>query len=322
MKTLTAFVLCFLFVTSPSMPTEKKELNYNLSYRFQMDIKGRIFLFIPYRSFYEASASVNFIARKTNNSPFEFYYDGIGQTGYVMTSGGLTGTSLYFFTADYDMEKSTRFREDKITAFMKAYPSYKKSIKKIRRRPMTILSHNKDAIKFARNANGVHSNSAVNMKLTDSHSFTYSNIYKIMGKLLKAYNHSFLPECGLEGLKKNPYRNWFSKSLDFSRTMTEAARLSSEWAEKNARFKQKQSFMLQYRVTSVDDNYIVISGESRPNTRVWKRTKIKHVFRQVKVRLADHVVVEDMFYFNFINRKGKGGFVQLKLQIRNGLKES
>jgi hypothetical protein len=304
------------------MPTEKKELKYNLTYHFQMDIKGRILLFIPYRSFYEASASVNFIAGKTDNGPYEFYYDGINQTGYVMTTGGLTGTSLYFFTADYDMEKSTKFREDKITAFMKAYPSYKKSIRKIRRRPMTILSYNKDAIKFARNANGVHSNSVVNMKLTDSRSFTYSNIYKIMGKLLKIYNHSFLPEHGLEGLKKNPYRTWFSKSLDFSRIMTEAARLSSEWAEKNARFKQKQGFILQYQVASMDNHYIIIRGESHPNVRVWKKTKIKHVLRQVRIRLADHVVVEDMFYFNFINRKGKGGFVQLKLKIRNGLKKS
>jgi hypothetical protein len=291
------------------MPTGKKELKYSLTYRFQMDMKGRILLFIPYRSFYEASASVNFIAGKTDNGPYEFYYDGIDQTGYVMTTGGLTGTSLYFFTADYDMEKSTKFRKNKITAFMKAYPSYKKSIKKIRRRPMTILSHNKDAIRFTRDADGIHSNPVVNMKLTDPHSFTYSNIYKIMGKLLKVYNHSFLPEHGLEGLKKNSHRAWYSKSLDFSRIMTEAARLSSEWAA-------KQGFMLQYHVTSIDEDNLVIRGESRPNVTVWKKTKIKHVFRQVKVRLADHVVVEDMLYFNFIDRKGKGGFVRLTLKIR------
>lgn len=315
MKNLTAFVLCFLFITSPSMPAEKKELKYNLTYHFQMDIKGRILLFIPYRSFYEASASVNFIARKTNNSPYEFYYNGIGQTGYVMTSGGLTGTSLYFFTADYDMGKSTRFREDKITAFMNAYPSYKKSIKKIRRRPMTILSHNKDAIRFTRDADGIHSNSVVNMKLTESHSLTYSNIYKIMGKLLKIYNHSFLPEHGLEGVKKNSCRTWCSKSLDFSKVMTEAARLSSEWAEKNAAFIQKRNFMLQYQVASMDDHYITIRGESHPNVRVWKKMGIKHVLRQVRIRLEDNVVVEDMFYLNFMDKKGKGGFVQLKLKI-------
>ncbi|NIM16786.1 MAG: hypothetical protein GTO45_32755 [Candidatus Aminicenantes bacterium] len=317
MKNITIFLLCLLIVTSPSMPTEKKELKYNLTYRFQMDMKGRILLFIPYRSFYEASASVNFIARKTNNNPYEFYYDGINQTGYVMTTGGLTGTSLYFFTADYDMEKSTKFRENKITAFMKTYPSYKKSIKKIRRRPMTILSHNKDAIQFTRNANGVHSNSVVNMKLTDSRSFTYSNIYKIMGKLLKIYNHSFLPEHGLEGLKKNSHRTWYSKTLDFSRIMTEAARLSSEWAEKNARFKQKRNLILQYQVASVDDHYIVIRGESHPNVRVWKKMGIKHVLRQIRIRLQDNVVVEDTFYLNFFDRKGKGGFVQLKLKITN-----
>lgn len=282
-----------------------------------MDIKGRILLFIPYRSFYEASASVNFIAGKTGNNPYEFYYDGIGQTGYVMTSGGLTGTSLYFFTADYDMEKSTKFRENKITAFMKAYPSYKKSIKKIRRRPMTILSQDKDAIRFTRDADGIHSNPVVNMKLTDSRSFTYSNIYKIMGKLLKIYNHSFLPEHGLEGLKKNSYRTWYSKSLDFSKVMTEAARLSSEWAEKNAAFKQKRNFMLQYQVASMDEHYIIIRGESHPHVRVWKKMEIKHVLRQVRIRLEDNVVVEDMFYLNFMDKKGKGGFVQLKLQITN-----
>ena len=294
-------------------------LKYNFTYNFQTDMKGRILLVVPYRFFHEASASVNFIAGKNKEGHDEFCFAGIGGTGYVMTTGGLRGTSLYFFTADYDLEKAAKFRENKIANFKKAEPYYSENIRKIRRRPMKILSTTDDAIRFSRDPTGIHYNSRVNIRLTDPRSFTYSNIYKILGKILNLYNHSFLPkhEDRLEKNRLEQYihRVWFSKPLDFSKPLEAAARLTSEYAEKNTRFKQKQKLKIQYRVTALDNNHMEICGESYPDVIMGKKMKIRHILRRIKLRLEDDVLVEDMIYIDFRDKKGKGGTIRLKLQL-------
>jgi hypothetical protein len=296
-----------------------EKLKYNFTYNFQTDMKGRILLVVPYRFFHEASASVNFIAGKNKEGHDEFCFAGIGATGYVMTTGGLRGTSLYFFTADYDLEKAAKFRENKIVDFKKAESYYSENIRKIRRRPMKISSTTDDSIRFSRDPRGIHHHSRVNLQLTDPHSFTYSNIYKILGKVLNLYNHSFLPKHE-ERFEKNRleqyiHRVWFSKPLDFSKPLEEAARLTSQYAEKNLRFKQKQKFKIQYRITALDNNNMEICGESYPDVSIGKKMKIRHVIRRIKLRLEDGVLMEDMIYIDFKDKKGKGGTIRLKLRL-------
>lgn len=308
-----------------------ENLKYNFTYRFQMDMKGRILLIIPYRFYHEVSASVNFIARKDRGNRYEFCFDGIGGTGYVMTTGGLRGTSLYFFTADYSLEKAADFREKKIQEFKKKEPYYSENIKKIRRRPMKILSDTDDAVRFDRDSRGIHSNSLVNIQLTDSHSFTYSNIYKILGKMLNLYNHSFLPGNTPENKQENKQGNkqkvkadrleqlidytWYSKSLDFSKALGEAAGLTSEYAEKNTGFKQEQKFRMEYRITAVDKNYIEICGESYPDVTIGKKMKITQVLRKIRIQKDNDVMTEDMILLDFRNSKGRGGTVFAKLKL-------
>jgi len=305
--------------TTRMTDTGNNGLKYNFTYNFQTDMKGRILLVVPYRFFHEASASVNFIAVKNKEDHDEFCFAGIGGTGYVMTTGGLTGTSLYFFTADYDLEKAAKFRENKIVDFKKAEPYYSKNIRKIRRRPMKILSTTDDSIRFSRDPRGIHHHSRVNLQLTDPHSFTYSNIYKILGKILNLYNHSFLPggvdKPNVNRLEQYIHRVWFSKPLDFSRPLEEAIRLSSEYAEKNTRFKQNQKFKIQYRITALDNNNMEICGESYPDVIIGKKMKIRHVIRKIKLRLEDGVLIEDMIYIDFKDKKGKGGTIRLKLSL-------
>ncbi len=298
---------------------ENEKLKYNFTYSFQTDMKGRILLVVPYRFYHEVAASVNFIAGKNREDHYEFCFAGIGGTGYVMTTGGLTGTSLYFFTADYDLEKAANFRENKIVNFKKTEPYYSENIKKNRRRPMKILSFTDDSIRFSRDPTGIHYNSRVNMQLTDSRSFTYSNIYKILGKMLNLYNHSFLPggviKPKMNSLEQYIHRVWFSKPLDFSRSLEEAIRLSSEYAEKNTRFKQQQKFKIQYRITGLNNKVMEICGENYPDVIMGKKMKIRHILRKIKLRLEDDVLLEDMIYIDFRDKKGKGGTIRLKLQL-------
>jgi hypothetical protein len=320
------FILCIWFTfntqmtgTTRILSRGNEELKYNFTYNFQTDMKGRILLIVPYRFYHEVSASVNFIARKNQEEHYEFCFAGIGGTGYVMTTGGLTGTSLYFFTADYHLEKAANFRENKIVNFKKTEPYYSENIRKIRRRPMKILSTTDDAIRFSRNLTGIHYNSQVNIQLTDSYSFTYSNIYKILGKMLKLYNHSFLPggedRPEVNRLEQYIHRVWYSKPLDFSKPLEEAARLTSEYAEKNTRFKQEQKFRIQYRVTALNSSNMEICGESHPDVIIGKKMKIRHILRKIKLRLEDDVPVEDMIHLDFRDKKGRGGTVRLKLKL-------
>jgi len=314
------FLLCFDGSgnqTGTSNSNGDSSLNYTFTYNYQMDMKGKILFFITYRFYYEASASVNFISKVNKKDQYDFFFNGIKRTGYVMTTGGLTGNSLYFFTADYSKKNSTEFSEKKINSFKITNPYYAKNIKKIRLRPMVILSKNPKALRFTRDKRGIHYHPEVNIRLTDSHSHTYSNIYKILGKWLMAYNHSFLPKNGngFEGLKYRPDQYWYSSPLDFSRVLEAAAKLSSRRAEKQARFKQEKRFQLQYRIKSHKKNFLEICGESFPNVRIWKNMKIKHVLRKVKLRLNDSVVMEDSILLNFRDTKGRGGTVRLNLYI-------
>jgi hypothetical protein len=223
--------------------------------------------------------------------------------------------------SDYDLEKAAKFRKNKLILFKKAEPYYTENIKKIRHRPMKILSVTEDAIRFNRTPTGIHYDSKVNMQLTDSHSFTYSNIYKILGKMLSLYNHSFLPNekkrqsihsmISSESFKKV----WFSEPLDFSKPLEEAARLTSEYAEKNTRFKQNQPIRIQYRVIAMDNTNIEICGECSPDVRIGKKMKIRQILRKIKLRREDEVVTEDMIYLDFKDKKGKGGIMRLKLKL-------
>jgi hypothetical protein len=324
MKTVILLVLLFLIPPGWSAPLPPPPgdngtagLNYRFSYLFRMEMQGKIMLVVPYRFYHEASAAVNLRAGRKQNGDYEFCYTGVDRTGYVMTTGGLTGTSLYFFTADYDLERAVRFREERIRQFLLENPYYAAKIKKIRRRPMKILSAFPEAIRFSRDSRGIHTQPAVMMHLTDSHSNTYSNIYPLLGALLMSYNHSFLPpgRHGPDRLKRSGYLAWDSPPLDFSKPLTRAARLTSAGAEKRAHFKQKETFTLHYHIISANNGTLEICGEGYPEVTVWKDMKIRHTLRKITLRLEDGVVIEDRFFLDFRDEKGMGGTVALALEL-------
>jgi hypothetical protein len=325
-KTTIISFLLFLYLLSVGagltghLTCRTKPLKYNFTSLFRMDMEGSAFLFFDYKFFFETSASVNFFAQKDSNGRYAFKYNGIERTGYLLSTGGRKGSSLYFFTADYDLKRAQAFREKNIVAFRSDHPYYDKRLKKIRRRPMEILSSDPNDITFSRDSSGIHSEPMVKLRVSDSHSFTFSFIYEIMGKLLKSYCFSYLPEDGLEGIKYNfkinPSHSWLSEPLDFSTVLEETAKLSSEDAKKRARFRQSIPFTLKFHVAFMDNDFIVIQGERDPNVKAWKKMKIRHVKRVIKIRLADNVVMADDFALRFINDKGKGGTVRLSLRLK------
>ncbi len=309
-------VLAHMFISLPASAGTDPGLEYNVNYLFKMDMRGKIALVVPYRFYYEASASVNLKAYGAAGEGLDFCFGGIEATGYVMTTGGRTGTSLYFFTADSDPGRAGVFREKKLAAFRKGNPYYDRKIGKIRRRPMRVLSSEEGALRFHRGVRGIHSGVRLDMRLTESHSFTYSNIYKILGKLLLVFHHSFLPPGGLDKLEKTPHKIWFSEPLDFSGPLTRAARLMSEYAEKNADFRQDRRFRLKFHALFHPGNQLEICGEARPGVKVWKGMTVKYVSRKVRLRLTDDTLLEDTLFIDFWDDSGKGGEVRVSLNLR------
>lgn len=310
--------------TPPKKPFKKTPIfknppgiRYNFSYRFQMDMKGKVMLMVGYRFFYEAGASVNFISHMTEGGKYQFCYDGIGDTGYVISTGGLKGGSLWFFTADYNLEKASRFREYKVREFKLTEPYYSENLEKIRAKPMQILSASstEEAIRFDRDTRGVHSNPVIHLRLTDPHSNTFSNIYEIMGELLGTYNHSYLPGGGFRTILEENQQRWHSPYLDFSDILTRAAKLTSERAQEETHFKQMRKFRLNYQIIEHTNQYLDICGEGYPNTRVWKDMKLRELVRRIRVRLPDEQVIYDEIFLDFRNDDGKGGSVFLNLRM-------
>lgn len=295
--------------------TPKTPLRYKYSYIFQMEMKGNIAFFIPYRFYHEASAAVFCTCSQGENGTNEFRYDGIDTPGYVMSTGGRTGNSLWFFTADTDPRRAETFREQKISLFKKDYPYFGQQIRLIRRKPMTILSHETDSVSFRRNAAGVHSEIHTHMRLSAPLTKTYSNIYEILGKTLAFYNHSFLPEGGWPTVEDKNTASWNGAFLDLAAPLNETVRLTSEYAEENANFRQKIKFRLRYRVMDNSDSYIDIRGVAEPDLNVWKDMRLRLVTREIRVRKTDKMLIHDIIVVDFQEKKNKGGMISMNLAV-------
>ena len=313
-KPIGLFFILILFLSLDGGAVQEG-LKYHFDYFFQMNMEGKLLRLVPYRFFYEASASVKFKCWERWKGEYEFCFDGIRSPGYVMSTGGLNGSSLYFFTADYDLKRAEKFRERKIVDFKRRQPFYSDNIEKIRRRPMSILSRDEDNIRFIRSKTGVHRDSEVHIPLSDSHSSTFSFIYEILGQLLLAYNHPFLPENSVSSLQELKETAWYSRPLNFSNLLRETVKLTSEDAKKRAKFKQKGIFRMRYRLMEIEGGQVEICGDCEPHVKIWKEMKLHLLTRKVTLRLRDGAVIKDTMFLDFRDKKGKGGMVQLNLEL-------
>jgi hypothetical protein len=283
---------------------------YTFRYFGQVEYQGKILNILSYRFFHEASASVRFQKTMDEKGLEDYRYLDIDGPGYVMTTGGLNGNSLYFFTADYDMDRAQRFQEARITSFLDELPSYAKTINKIRQRPMTILSQNPEDLQFKRSRAGIHLDSAVRLQLSDSHSQTYSNIYEILGVLLLAFNHSCLPPHDWDRAKSKSPFSWESDPLDFTSILEDFAALVSEGAKRHAHFKQENPFKLKYQLKESNEDSLIIVGEAYPGVKIRKDMNLNHVIRTVTLEKGD--ICEDKLVLDFRDEKGKGGHIVLE----------
>ena len=176
---------------------------------------------------------------------------------------------------------------------------------------MQILSRSKESLGFTRDYRGIHSQTVVKMKLTDSGSLTYSNIYEILGKMLSAYNHSFLPPGEWDQLAEDSEQIWESEDLDFTQTLAGFAYFASEGSRKHAKIKQEKSFKMDYRIIDSKESFINIQGESSPKMKIGKDMILQRISRSVN--LYGNELQKDTILLDFRDEKGRGGFIRLTL---------
>jgi hypothetical protein len=301
--------ICFIILLSLALQMTG-QYRYSFSYTFKGQAHGRILLFIPYRVYYESSAAVNFLARKTASGNLVFNYDGIGNTGYMMRTSGYGGKTLAILTADYDFERSIPFGEIKLGEIEQSAPYYAKHMKRKKNFQFRILSRNPDSIRFTRSPLGVHSNFSLDFPVQFRYHPEILNIdffiYPIMMELLKGYNHPCVPAEYQTGGNVPLDAQWESPPLDYSPHMNRIAPLAARVMKRLKKFNQKEPFQVGYRVTASDGEIINIHGESQPNIRIWGSFRIVAFVREVVLSKKRAIPLQDAIALRIHRPNGDG----------------
>jgi hypothetical protein len=72
---------------------------------------------------------------------------------------------------------------------------------------------------------------------------------------------------------------------------------------------------LHFSVSASTAEEIEICGEAFPDVPLWKGFMIREVFRKVRLRAEDRMLLADGIWIGIRNNKGQGGFGRLQLKL-------
>ena len=305
-----------LILLSPALL--KAGLEYNFSYHFRGATHGTILLIIPFRVYYESSASVDFIAKKSPDGFVNFAFNGIPESGFMMRTSGFLGKTLVALAADYDLKKGLNSALKNLNGFEDPY--YSRFIK--RRKPFLfkICSVEPDTMGFRRSPDGIHSHVTSNFSVR----FQYYpevlnidfNIYKILLEMIKSYNHSFLPGKNLESVVKRPQQKWDSPEMNYSSNINRTVVLAARIMKRIKPFQQRELFRIHYRVSELTPSRIEITGLAVPDVPIWGKYLITRISRKVVIRISDRVLLEDTHVLHVQNSRGNGLQARMTLKMK------
>lgn len=308
MKNILIILFIFLFFSTPPLISG---LTYDLSYKITGRAKGYVLLIFPYRVFYTAEASLRFYTFPGNKKNTLFKLAGVGKTGYMMRTLGFSGRSLGVLTADNNKSKGEICHTKLIDKFPKIAPEYSKYIKRDFWNNFRFKKI-RDTISFYRTETGKNINLKYGLWLKRSPGEKplriNFNIYRILGEIIKAYNHSFLPKnSSISSLSKKPVMRWESEDIDFSETLARSASYAASIFRRISPIKQNQTFRINYSSSISDKSFLVIYGIAEPDVSIWGSFKIRKFVREVRIRLKDLVLISDSMLIKVSNNTGKGG---------------
>lgn len=316
-----AWIFFVIFVSSLAGQT-----SYRFFFKLAGGAKGHILLIIPYRFYYEVSATVDFDAVTGSDDSMEFRYSGLPEPGYMMRTTGFSGRSIILLTAHFDRGRHQPAAQQVYDVFRHQLSEYSKRVKTVYKHPFDVVFTQNHPLGFTRSSGGVHRDIFDHIELEyigGARKFkVYFNVYKIMASLIRVYNHSYLPPGGrwelyeLAGQQTagGNKKTWSSSNIDLTADLNRIARNASKMAERYADLKQETDFRLTYSVVSVDDDSIEILGEARPQAIVSGEVAITYFSRRVRLAKDDLRFLEDSIQIDINTPEGKGGKATISLR--------
>jgi hypothetical protein len=326
MRKISFILICFIFLTFYQFPLLHSKTftgnGNNLKYRFEYTIQGEaagvLLLIFRYRVFFSATASVLLTAKKIDEKTFQFNFDTIDKTGYLILTRGFTGKTINTGAADYDLKKVQQILDKDFFIFKEKAPDFSRFVRRRKVFPFKILSRGKNVMTFKREMSGIHKDYSIDMKLKSvkhKKKDFYFKIYPMLLEMVKVYSHSFVPGNKKKVSELEPGMEWHSRDLDFTENMNGLGTRAAEVIKKFITFKQRKPFKLAYRVVPGSPGILTIHGEAMPQIKIYDGYKIMQVTRDVEIRLSDGVVLEDKFHVDIRNDERKCGFARCALTL-------
>lgn len=322
MKRIRLFLLLALLASG----IEAEELlpaggsRYRLEYMIRGSTISRLLFFFPLRVFYEASAAVDLTALAQEDGSTCFSYAGVPRTAYVMRTLGFSGKTLALLTAGTEVNADGGGAPDDgiLSHWRSQAPEFDALVKTVKKFSHRLLATGPEPFAFARDASGFYRHVRVGLEPRYRHypakTGIYFKVFPMLAELLKLLNHRYLPAGAGWGVGAALPAEWEGDELDFSADLNQAAGLMEKVVRSLVTVRQKAPFRLRFRVSASSADVYEICGEGYPNMALWKGFMIREVFRRVRLRPADRVLLSDELWMGIRNAKGQGGFGYLQLQ--------
>lgn len=290
---------------------------YRFSYELKGQASGKALIFVPFRVYYEAAASVQLTTREKPDGRQQFVFESVPIPGYVLRTLGFAGKTGGILVAAADYPKAKEFAATRIERWKREDPEYGGKVSAVKVFPYKVASTLRSSFLFDRNPRGEHGEAieriVVQYEYYPSVHGLYFRVFPMAAALQGMYNHSFLPAQVADPWGELP-STWDSPPLDFSEPLNRVAWLTEKVVKSVMTVRQKAPFVMHYRVANRQADLLEIVGECRPDAEVWKGFLIREMRRRVVLRPSDRALLDDELSLTIGNDKGQGltGWCQLK----------
>jgi hypothetical protein len=314
---MTKMLLAVVFFLLAAFRLPARDMTYRLEYEIRGSAISRFLLFFPIRVYYESSAAVDLTAYRQPDGSVCFEFAGIPRPAFIIRTLGFAGKTLALLTATGDDDDGRIFSDKILVRWKKQEPDFAPRIKTSKMFPHHLAAGGPDSFAFKRDSSGQYEKFSVGLepryRNDPAKTGIYFNVFPILADLLKVLNHGFTPGHAGSHISSFP-AEWLSEELDFSNDLNQVAALLEKAVKSMVTVKQEFPFRLHFHSSPGRGEEIEICGESFPDVALWKGFMIREVFRRVRLRPADRMLLQDEMWLGIRNSKGQGGYGRLQLK--------
>ncbi len=294
------------------------------AYRLEFAIRGgaisRVLLLFPLRIFYEASAAVDLRAFRQEDGSTCFAYAGLPRPAYVLRTLGFGGKTLALLVVDDDGRDagSEVFSGELLARWRKQAPEFAAKAARFKKFPHRLQATGPQPFSFQRDVSGAYREIVQGLepiyRYHPARTGCYFNVFPMLAHLLKLLNQRFMPGPAYPGPPAALPAEWSGEELDLSADLDRLAGLMEKIVRAHVTVEQRHPFRLRFHAAAVGDDEVEICGEAFPEVPIWKGFMIREVFRRLRLRRSDGVLLSDEIWLGLRSKNGQGGFGRLRLE--------